>query len=128
MPIKTDIQRNKLMHLENTLVMYRVYNVEALERLVKTVHMLHSRQTMYESLFAGKTSRAYEYYLQMHSKQGIQHYVINSVLYLKMIKDKYIEIYHEFLSQLCRNTKAVRILAKGYILILLITPLNCKKF
>ena len=35
MSIKTDIQRNKLVHLENTLVMYGVYNAEMLERLVK---------------------------------------------------------------------------------------------
>ena len=55
MSIKTDIQRSKLMHLENTLGMCGVYNAETLERLVKTVHILHSRQTMYESLFAGKT-------------------------------------------------------------------------
>ena len=54
------------MHLENTLVMYGVYNAETLERLVKTVHALHSRQSMYESLFAGRTSAAYEYYSQMH--------------------------------------------------------------
>ena len=64
MSIKTDIQRNKLMHLGNTLVMYGVYSAETLERLVKTVHMLHSRQTMYGSLFAGKTLVAYEYYSQ----------------------------------------------------------------
>ena len=56
------------MYLENTLVMYGVYNAETLERLVKTVHALHSRQTLYESLFTGKTSAAYEYYLQMHGK------------------------------------------------------------
>ena len=56
MSTKTDIQRNKLMHLENTLVMYRVYNAEMLERLIKTGHALHSRQTMYKSLFAGRTS------------------------------------------------------------------------
>ena len=68
------------MHLENTLVMYGVYNTETLERLVKTVHSLHSRQTLYESLFAGKTSAAYEFYSQMHGKQGIQHYAINSLL------------------------------------------------
>ena len=49
------------MHLENTLVMYRVYNAETLERLVKTVIALHSRQTLYESLFTGKTSAAYEF-------------------------------------------------------------------
>ena len=35
MSIKTDIKRNKLMHLENTLVMYGVYNAETLERLIK---------------------------------------------------------------------------------------------
>ena len=48
MSIQTDIQRNKLMHLENTLVIYGVYNAETLERLVKTVHTLHSRQTLYK--------------------------------------------------------------------------------
>ena len=68
MSIKTDIQRNKLMHLENTLVMYGVYNAEMLERLIKTVHTLHSRQIMYRSLFAVKTSAAYEYYSQMHGE------------------------------------------------------------
>ena len=46
MSIKTDIQRNKLTHLENTLVLHRVYNAEMLERLIKTVCMLHSRQCM----------------------------------------------------------------------------------
>ena len=58
MSIQTDIQRNKLMHLENTLVRYGVYNTETLERLVKTVHALHRRQTLYESLFTGKTLTA----------------------------------------------------------------------
>ena len=43
------------MHVENTLVMYRVHNVEMLERLEKTVPALHSRQTLYENLFTGKT-------------------------------------------------------------------------
>ena len=54
------------MNLENTLVMYRIDNAETLEKLVKTVHVLHSRQSSYESLFAGKTSMAYEFYSQMH--------------------------------------------------------------
>ena len=39
MSIKRDIQRNKLMYLENTLVMSGVYNAETLERLVKTAHV-----------------------------------------------------------------------------------------
>ena len=71
MSVTTDMKRNKLMHLENTLVMYRTYKVETLENLVKTLHALHSRQTLYGSLFAGKTSAAYKSYLQMHSSHGI---------------------------------------------------------
>ena len=35
MSSKADIQRNKLMHLEDTLVMYGVYNAETLEKLFK---------------------------------------------------------------------------------------------
>ena len=88
MSIWTDIQRNKLMHLENTLVMYRIFNAETLETWVKTVHVLHSRLSSYESLFAGKASAAYEFYSQMHGAWGIQHYAINLMLFLRTIKDK----------------------------------------
>ena len=42
MSISMDVQRNKLMHLENSLIMYGVYNAETLEKLVKTAHVLHS--------------------------------------------------------------------------------------
>ena len=42
MSISMNMQRNKLMHLENSLIMYAVYNTETLEKLVKTVHVLNS--------------------------------------------------------------------------------------
>ena len=77
------------------------------------VHTLHSRQTMYKSLFAGRTSVVYEYDSQMHGEWGIYHYAINSMLYLRTIKEKDIEIYNEFIPQLHIYVKAVRILAKG---------------
>ena len=67
---------------------------------MKTVHGSHSRQMMYESLFAGRTSAAYEYYSQMHGELGIQHYAINSMLYLRTVKDNYIEICNKSISQL----------------------------
>ena len=58
---------------------------------------------------------------------GIQHYAVNSMLYLRTIKDKYIEIYNEFISQLHIYAKTVRILAKDYLLISLITPLKLQE-
>ena len=63
----------------------------------------------------------------MHGQCGIQHYIINSMLYLHMIKDKYIEIYNEFISQLHIYAKAVRILTKGYLPISLIMPLKLQE-
>ena len=100
MSILMDMQRNKLMHLENTLVMYRIYNAETLEKLVKMVQVIHSRQSLIGDLFAGQSVAVYEANSQMHEACSIQHYAINSLLYLHMIKDKYIEIYNEFISQL----------------------------
>ena len=41
MSITTDTQRNKLMHLENSLIMYGVYNAETLSKLVKTLLVMH---------------------------------------------------------------------------------------
>ena len=122
MSISTNAQINKLMHLENSLIMYRVYNAETLEKLVKTAHALHSQQSLIEELFTGQKVAAYEIYSQMQDAHGVQHYVTNTLLYLCTIKEKYIAVYNEFITQLCIYAKAVRILAKGYLLILLITP------
>ena len=45
MKTKTNIQCNKLMHLENTMAMYGIYNAETLEKLIKQVHGLHKIKT-----------------------------------------------------------------------------------
>ena len=58
----------------------------------------------------------------MQNFHGVQHCVMNALLYLCTIKEKYIVVYNEFITQLCIYTKAVRILAKGYLPISLITP------
>ena len=59
--------------------------------------------------------------------QGIQHYSINSLLYLRIVKEKYVLMYKEFIRQLCIYANAIRILAKGYLPISLITPLKLKE-
>ena len=42
METKTDIQCNKPIHLEDTMVMYGVYNPETLEKLINTVDHMHN--------------------------------------------------------------------------------------
>ena len=36
-----NLQCNKIIHLENSMVMYSTYNSETLEKLVTTVHKMH---------------------------------------------------------------------------------------
>ena len=38
MDSKATIQKNKLMQLKNSMLMYSVYNAEALEKVIKTAH------------------------------------------------------------------------------------------
>ena len=59
--------------------------------------------------------------------QGIQHYSINSLLYLRTVKDKYVLLYKELIMQLHIYATAIRILAKEYLLISLTTPLKLKE-
>ena len=109
------------MHLENSMLMYGVYNAETLEKLIKTAHNIHNASTLHESLFAGQHSPSVFKTLYVHSL-GLHHYSINSLLYLRTIQDKYISLYRELISQLHMYALAIRILVKGYLLNILITP------
>ena len=47
---KTTIQCNKLMQLENSMLMYGSYNAETLEKLINTVHHIHNTTSSHERL------------------------------------------------------------------------------
>ena len=93
---KANIQHNKLMQLENSILMYGVYNAETLGKLINTVH---NTTSSHERLFVGQHSSNTFRLLYAHSL-GLHHYSINSLLYLRTIKDKYITLYTELISQL----------------------------
>ena len=112
MSISTEAQRNKLMHLENSLIMYRVCNAETLEKLVKTAHALHSQQSLVEDLFTGQNVAAYEIYSKMQNACSVHHCMMNALLYLSTIKEKYIVVYNEFITQLCIYTKSCKNISK----------------
>ena len=48
----------------------------------------------------------------MQEAHNVQHYVMNVLLYLCTIIEKYITVYNEFITQLCIYAKAVRILTR----------------
>ena len=113
---KANIQCNKLMKLDDTMLMYGIYNAEMPEKLIKTVHKIHNTTSSYEKLFAGEHNHSIFRILYMHSL-GLQQYSTNSLLYLRIILDKYISLCRELITQLYTYVSAIRILAKGFYLI-----------
>ena len=82
---KANIQHNKLMKLENSKLMYGVYNAETLEKLNNTVHDIHNTTCSHERLFAGEYSLSIFCTLYAHSLY-LQHYSTNSLLYLRIYR------------------------------------------
>ena len=74
--------------------MYDIYNAETLEQLINTVHLIHNTTSSNEKLFAGQQS-SLTFRSLYSNAQGIQHYSINSLLYLRTVLDKYISLYKE---------------------------------
>ena len=64
---KANIQHNKLMQLENSMLMYGIYNEETLEKLINTVHNIHNTTSSHERLFAGQHSSSTFRLLYAHS-------------------------------------------------------------
>ena len=81
---RVDLQCNKIFHLEDSMVMYGVYNSDTLEDLIDTVHKLHNKTAWNEKLFSGQINNWYKYY---SSSAGIQHYAINSLLFLTTVRE-----------------------------------------
>ena len=101
--------------------MYGIYNAEMLEKIINTVCEIHNITSSHEKLFAGEHNHSIFRILYTHSL-GLQHYSTNSLLYLRIIQDRYISLYRELITQLHTYVSAISILAKGYLPNTLIKP------
>ena len=113
------VQCNKL-RLDDTILMYGIYNAETLERLINTVHEIHIATSSYEKLFGGEYDHSI-FRILYTDALGMQQYATNSLLFLRIIPDKHIPLYRELITQLCTYISAIRVLAKSYLPNTLIT-------
>ena len=97
MDSKATIQQNKLMQLENSMLMFGVYNAEMLEKLIITVHHIHNTTSLHKRLFAGQQSSLTLKSLYANAL-GLQPYSINSLLYLRTVQDKYFALCRELIT------------------------------
>ena len=96
---EAEFQCNKLLKLDNTMLMYGIYNAEMLEKLINTVQELNNVTSSLEKSFAGEHNLALFRILYMNAL-GIQQYTFNSLLFLRIVQDKYISLYMELITQL----------------------------
>ena len=68
--------------------MCRVYNAETLEKFINTIHQMLNVTTPNKRLFVGTCSTAFTWYV---NKNGVHHYAINSLLYLRTLREKYVK-------------------------------------
>ena len=118
---QADIQCNKLMKLDSTMLMYGIYNAETLEKLINTVQEIHNVTSSHEKLFAGEHNPTI-FRLVYTNALGIQQYAFNSLLFLRVVQDKYISLYKELITQLKSYVSAIRVLTKGCLPTTLIIP------
>ena len=74
-----------------------IYNVETLEKLINTGHEIDKTTSSHEKLFAGEHNHSIFRILYINSL-GLQHYSINSLLYFRIIQDKYISLHRELIT------------------------------
>ena len=121
---KTNIQHHRIHHLEDTMIMYGVYNSDTPTDLIDTVHRMQNFTTWNENTFAGKLHDWIE--LCSHNK-GVHNYAILSVIFLTMVREKYVKMYKRFIEELKLYSKAIRVLSKGYLPISLLPPSKLEK-
>ena len=117
---KSEIDHNRVYHLEDTMIMYGKYNSDTLMELVKTVHQMQNVTTWKEKIFVCKMNEWLKYKLaDIHNEFD---YSIDAPLFLTTFKEKYVRMYEKSIAELKSFLKALRILSKGYLPITLITP------
>ena len=101
---KVNLQHYKVIHLEDSMVMYGIYNAETSDKLTTVLHQMHNITTPNERLFASELGSSFTWYL---TKEGVNHFAINTLLYLRMLREKYVKMYEKFIIQLKMYAKSI---------------------
>ena len=90
------------------MIMYGVYNVDMLEKLIQMVHKMNTKSVWIERLYAGHVNKC----LKCTHRQGANYYAMHSLLYLRPIQEKYIKMYERFVNQLKEYLQVIRFCQK----------------
>ena len=117
---RQNIERNRIYHLEDTMIMYGKYNSDTLTNLIDMVLRMHNLTSLKEKLFVGKVN---EWLKQQLTHYNDEHsYSITTLLFLRTLNEKYVRMYERFINELKSYSRVIHVLSKGYLPISLIPP------
>ena len=87
------------------------------------MYKMHNKTTWNEKLFVSNPNDWYQWYL---IKEGVQHYAINSLLYITKMRENMLECI-KCICKLKMYANPIRILSKGYLSISLLPTMKLKK-
>ena len=65
---RVNIEWNRVFHLEESMIMYGIYNADTSEKLTQMVHKIITRSVWFERLYVGHVNKWFEMY---PSSQGV---------------------------------------------------------
>ena len=87
---KTEIDHNRVYHLEDTMIIYGKYNSDTLMELAKKVLQMQNVTTWKEKIFVSEMNKWLKNKLaHIHNEFD---YSIDEMLFLTAIKDKYVRM------------------------------------
>ena len=102
---KSEIDHNRVYHLEDTMIMYGKYNSDTLMDLIKTVHQMQNVMTWKEKISVSEMNEWLKNKLaHIHNEFD---YSIDTVLFLTTIKKKYVRMCEKFIVELKSYLRAI---------------------
>ena len=102
---RTNIDHNRVYHLEDTMIMYGKYNSDTLMELVNSMHQMQNVTTWKEKIFVSEMNDWLKHKLEEVCSEF--DYSMDAVLFLTTIKEKYVRMYEKFINELRSYLKAV---------------------
>ena len=87
---KSDLQHNRVYHLEDTMIIYGKYNSDMLMGLINTVHHMQNLTSRKEKMFIGNMTEWVK--KELAKSKNEYSYSVDTTLLLTMVREKYVKV------------------------------------
>ena len=108
------LQRNQLFKIKQDFLMYGDYEVQTTDGMIKLLRNLNNRTVNLEKVLSGKDLRLASLYLNLNLR-GTEIYSHQLNLYIHSMKERYLRVPENLISELRLLLRSIAILSRGYL-------------